>query len=252
MSPNKTGMPLLSRSVERGGPKSPIRSLIWFNAGTFILGLLVILSPLELIFRRFSCDNQGTASGGHKISSNSVLLHEPIPHASNGVDRFNSDGIRDHDYSLAKPAGIKRVLVLGDDVVSGYGIAAEETLPRQLEAALKAKAQPVEVLNFGVSGYGTQQEVEFFQIKGIKYQPDVVVLIYVLNDNRHASQELRDLADLGFRGAPRLPNLNPFKRAAATVYHSSRLLQFLGSQFRIERRLAFLQEYPRLMRLCPG
>src|SRR5688572_15582607 len=131
-------MPLLGRSVERGGPKSPIRSLIWFNAGTFILGLLVILSPLELIFRKFSYDNQGTTSGGHKISSNSVLLHEPIPHASNGVDRFNSDGIRDHEYSLARPAGIKRVLVLGDDVVSGYGIAAEETLPRQLEAALKA------------------------------------------------------------------------------------------------------------------
>src|SRR5262249_46061030 len=147
-----------------------------------------------------------------------------------------------------KPPGITRILFLGDDVVSGYGVAPEEVIPKRLEAALKARGRPVEVLNFGVSGYDTQQEVEFFQIRGIKYQPDVVVLAYVLNDNRYASQELRDLCDVEFQGGADAPLSNAFTRGAAALFQSSRLLQFLGSQcHHIARRLAFLQPYPHLM-----
>jgi hypothetical protein len=146
-----------------------------------------------------------------------------------------------------KPAGTKRILVLGDDQVYGYGVAGEDSLPKQLEAAYKANAQSVEVLNFGVLGYDTEQEIEFLNTRGIKYHPDIVVLGYVLNDNRYASQELRDLSDLKFVAAPMPPIANPFKRAAASLLHSSRFLQFLGSQGRIERKLPSLQDYPRLL-----
>src|SRR5262249_16023434 len=81
-----------------------------------------------------------------------------------------------------------------------------------------------------------------------KYQPDVVVLAYVLNDNRYASQELRDLCDVEFQGGADAPLSNAFTRGAAALFQSSRLLQFLGSQcHHIARRLAFLQPYPHLM-----
>jgi hypothetical protein len=136
---------------------------------------------------------------------------------------------------------------LGDDVVYGYGVASKDSLPKQLEAAYKANAKSVEVLNFGVLGYDTQQEVEFFKVRGLKYSPEIVVVVYVMNDNRYASQELRDLSDVKFLAAPRRPNPNLLKRGAAAVFHSSRLLQFLGSQWQVERKLPFLLDYPRLI-----
>jgi hypothetical protein len=160
---------------------------------------------------------------------------------------MNGDGLYDHQYPVAKPAGTKRILVLGDDVVYGNGESLADTLPKRLEAAYKATGKSVEVLNFGVSGYDTHQEIEFFKTTGLKYRPDIVVVVYVLNDNRYASQELRDLSDVEFVAARRPPNPNLLKRGAAAVFHSSRLLQFLGAQWHIERRFPFLRDCPRLI-----
>ncbi len=45
-----------------------------------------------------------------------------------------------------------RLAVFGDSLIAGYGLAAEDTLPVRLEAALRARGIAVEVLNAGVSG----------------------------------------------------------------------------------------------------
>jgi hypothetical protein len=39
-------------------------------------------------------------------------------------------------------------------------------------------------MNFGVSGYNTRQEVETLKVRGLQYQPDIVVVAYCLNDRR--------------------------------------------------------------------
>jgi hypothetical protein len=217
------------------------------NAGTLLLSLMLAFVCAEIIFRKFAPTVQEGEAGGHRVSRNPVLLHEPIPGSSATVDKLNSDGLRDREYPVVKPAGIRRILVLGDDVVYGYGIASEDSLPKTLEAMYQANGQSVEVVNFGVSGYGTEQEVEFFKTKGIKYHPDIVVLAYVLNDNRYASQELRDLSDFKFLAAPRPRSANPFKRGLAWLLRSSRFLQFLGAQWHIESKLPSLRDYPRLI-----
>src|SRR5262245_40505528 len=216
-------------------------SLVLINAGTFLFSLLLAFAGAEIVFRLFSSNTQET--GGHRPSLNPVLLHEPVLGHSN----TNSDGLRGREYSIVKPAGTKRILVLGDDVVYGLGIAVEDTLPKQLEAAYKANAQAVEVLNFGVSGYDTEQEIEFLKTKGLKYHPDIVILGYVLNDNRYASQELRDLSDVKYLAAPRQTIANPLKRAAASLFHSSRFLQFLGAEWHLEGKFPFLEDCPRLI-----
>jgi lysophospholipase L1-like esterase len=48
----------------------------------------------------------------------------------------------------------------------------------------------VEVLNLSVSGFDTVQEVEFLVVKGLAYEPDVVLIAYCLNDLMLASREL--------------------------------------------------------------
>lgn len=45
-----------------------------------------------------------------------------------------------------------RILVLGDSLSAGYGLAAEDSFPAQLEKALKAEGHDVRVINAGVSG----------------------------------------------------------------------------------------------------
>jgi acyl-CoA thioesterase-1 len=56
--------------------------------------------------------------------------------------------------ACAAPAAAKtlKLVVLGDSLSAGYGVAPGKTFPDQLQAALKAKGWDVEVVNAGVSG----------------------------------------------------------------------------------------------------
>jgi acyl-CoA thioesterase-1 len=57
--------------------------------------------------------------------------------------------------ALAAPAaaeGAARIVVLGDSLASGYGVAADEAFPARLEARLAAAGIDAEVLNAGVAG----------------------------------------------------------------------------------------------------
>lgn len=102
--------------------------------------------------------------------------------------RVSAQGFRTPQVAVPKPAGTKRVLVLGDSVTWGAGVREEETFARKLEHALGAElACPVEVVNAGVSGYGTLEELDVLEREGIGFEPDVVLVYYVENDNQSVS-----------------------------------------------------------------
>lgn len=112
------------------------------------------------------------------------LGYELIPNSRGfawGVDvQVNADGFRDRSYARPKPAGTARVVVLGDSIVFGTGLAAEETFAKQLEAHLAPRA--IEVLNLGVPGYDVAQEVALLEHVALAYEPDVVLVGYSVND----------------------------------------------------------------------
>jgi len=93
--------------------------------------------------------------------------------------KINSQGLRDKEYAPAKPEGVKRLLVLGDSFVWGYGVETEEIFTEQLETLWGGR---VEVLNLGVSGYGTGQELLYLEREGLKHQPDAVLVVLASND----------------------------------------------------------------------
>jgi len=95
---------------------------------------------------------------------------------------ISSQGLRDREFAIPKPAGVKRVLVLGDSVTYGEAVAAEETFPKQLEQMLKRPGQTVEVINAGVRGYTAYNEVQYYLERGRLFQPDVVIVALCLND----------------------------------------------------------------------
>lgn len=97
---------------------------------------------------------------------------------------INSLGMRDREYSVQKPRGTHRILVLGGSFTWGYGVADDEVFTEVLEAKFAEIGDArYEVLNTGVSGWSTDQELLFLIDEGFQYDPDIVVLSFNLMEN---------------------------------------------------------------------
>ncbi|MCC7262121.1 MAG: SGNH/GDSL hydrolase family protein [Candidatus Latescibacteria bacterium] len=92
--------------------------------------------------------------------------------------RINAVGLRDREVVPEKAPGRQRILCFGDSFVEGWGVAQEERVSEGLQRLLGG----AEVVNFGVAGYGTDQEWLLFEKMGQQYQPDWVVLFFYGND----------------------------------------------------------------------
>jgi hypothetical protein len=96
--------------------------------------------------------------------------------------RINSDGLRDREHAKPKPADTIRIAVLGDSFSEAMHVPMEQTfwslLERQLQECNVFPGRKVEVINFGVSGYGTAQELLTLRQKVWDYSPDVIVLAF--------------------------------------------------------------------------
>jgi lysophospholipase L1-like esterase len=105
---------------------------------------------------------------------------------------INSKGLRNRETPYDKPAGTKRILVLGDSMTEGLQVPGEATFSSRLESRLNGPGRPpVEVINGGVSHYGTSNELLFYRHEGSRYQPDVVILAFLTtNDVMNNSHEL--------------------------------------------------------------
>jgi lysophospholipase L1-like esterase len=95
---------------------------------------------------------------------------------------YNERGLRDRPI-LPKAPDEYRILALGDSVTFGWGVDQDKTFAARLESMLPSRLhRPVRVINSGVGGYNTVQEVTYFKQEGIALQPDLVLLTYVQND----------------------------------------------------------------------
>ncbi|MFP6621168.1 MAG: GDSL-type esterase/lipase family protein [Pirellulaceae bacterium] len=95
---------------------------------------------------------------------------------------INSRGLRDREYSDEKPPGTRRILVLGDSYTWGYGVGDKEIYTEVLETLLQEKYPHYEIINAGVSGWGTDQQYLFLLQEGLNYSPDLVIVAHFIND----------------------------------------------------------------------
>jgi lysophospholipase L1-like esterase len=105
--------------------------------------------------------------------------------------KINSYGFRDREYRLEKGSGVYRIITIGDSITFGNLLQAEDVYPEQLEALYEAEGKHVEVLNLGLGGYNTLQEVSTLEQIGIQFAPDLVVVGYCINDIGDTSPNLR-------------------------------------------------------------
>jgi hypothetical protein len=113
-----------------------------------------------------------------------------------GADfEVNSAGFRDREHTLEKPVGVIRVAVLGDSYIEALQVPAEAMFATALEHELNSRKvfgpKRVEVLSFGVSGFGTAQELLMLRHHVWQFDPDHVLLAFLPgNDIRNNSREL--------------------------------------------------------------
>ena len=166
-----------------------IRTLI---QSSILLGASLLLAFLfcELVVRQLApqaIQPRIVRDAGFGIRDNEPNAH--VTHSSPGEYVIqistNADGLRgDKNYQRARSPHSYRIALLGDSFVFGYGCNDDEVVSAVLEKQLNSSSggSPVEVLNFGVSGFGQAEELILYRNKIRLYHPDSVVLFYFEND----------------------------------------------------------------------
>jgi lysophospholipase L1-like esterase len=91
----------------------------------------------------------------------------------------NSDGLLGKPYTINRVPGNLRIAVLGDSFTSGEAVSPDKKFTGVWETKLSEKLPPrVEVINFGVGGTGTWQQLQRFHTKAQRYKPDLTVLAF--------------------------------------------------------------------------
>src|SRR5579883_2647859 len=111
--------------------------------------------------------------------------------------RINSRGFRDRERTFEKPADTFRIAVLGNSWTEALQVPQEKTYTAVLEQQLNDRkcfaGKRVEVLNFGVAGYSTAQELLLLRQKVWNYHPDLILLaIYPARDIANNIRELNN------------------------------------------------------------
>lgn len=91
---------------------------------------------------------------------------------------INRHGFRGPDFSMPKTSDRPRLVLLGDSVVLGWGVAWEQTLCPQLQRALP----DWEVVGLGVNSWNTRNQAEYLRVHGSDLAADAMVWIIVSND----------------------------------------------------------------------
>jgi hypothetical protein len=144
--------------------------------------------------------------------------------------RVSGDGLRDVEHSKEKPAGTLRIAVIGDSYAEALQVPLENAFWKIAETRLQdcgaLGERRVEMINFGVSGYGTAQELITLQRRVWAYAPDVVLLaVTTNNDVSDNSRELKKTGEIPYfvlRG-DRLELDDSFRENMAFRWRTSKL-----------------------------
>ena len=115
---------------------------------------------------------------------------EPNQHSQ--TININSDGFRGPEISKEKQDNTYRIIVVGGSTTFGSGVKDDETHPAHLQKIFDSKELDfkVEVINGGVPGAWSENEIRFIKEKMIDYEPDLFIVYDGVNDIQRTEMEL--------------------------------------------------------------
>ena len=176
--------------------------------------------------------------------------------------RINNEGLRDREHSKTKPADTFRIAVVGDSYAEALQVPMEAAFWMVLEKKLnECKVfgnKGVEAINFGVSGYGTAQELLMLRTRVWQYSPDLVLLTVTTNndvtDNVRALKKSNDIPYFVFQNGKltlddSFKNTRAFRarrsalsRLGHWIHDHSRLIQAIRA---VNRKFKYWLDAPR-------
>jgi hypothetical protein len=146
---------------------------------------------------------------------------------------INSDGLRDDEHTTAKAPDTIRIAVIGDSYPEALSVSLDEAfwrvMVKKLEECDAVSGKKIEVLNFGVSGYGTAQELLTLREQVWKYSPDFVLLAVTTNnditDNSRVLKKTDEIPYFVFRNN-QLALDDSFKDSRAFQWRQSAVSRF--------------------------
>jgi len=171
-------------------------------------------------------------------STNPRLIYELNPN----YPGINSLGMAQREFDASSLQGRIVIAVVGDS--HAYSVESPNharAFPATLEHHLNASAgaQTFTVLNFGVPGYNTVQELEVLRSKALRFKPDLVILQYCINDE-HIANYIQ----------PRFVRLN--RAIHSNVFLTTAWTTFLYSDFGRRHALSYAEHLPDLLLFAPG
>ncbi len=174
------------------GKRAIFQNLLLFFGG---LAAAVLLCEAALRIADFSSPHFYTFDDtvGHRLLPGARGWYRGEGHA---LVEINGDGLRDREHAIAKPPNTLRIAVLGDSFAEALQVSREEAfwavMERRLDSCMATRGARVEALNFGVSGYGTTEELLTLRDRVWKYDPDIVLLAFLTaNDVQDNSKRLQ-------------------------------------------------------------
>ncbi len=179
----------------------PLRPPVLKKLSLSLVALLLALGAAEVGLRAVGAapDVSVIQKGRFRLAANPKIGFEPVPLAYHGESMSfydyqgasNSLGFRDGEHAVAKPPGVYRIVIIGDSIAAGLRVERTADLfPDVLERLLRGQGVRAEVLNFAVSGYNTQQEVETLKDRALAYRPDLVIVAYSLTDRERVDGDI--------------------------------------------------------------
>jgi len=216
-----------------------------FSVLVVMAAVLVTAILLEVSLRLL-----GYGGAPESIIRNMMLVDDPvldwryIPNSKfqqgKITNQYNNIGFRGESHAVEKPSGVVRIVVIGDSVTEGYGVEWKDVFASIVQMNL---GSGYEIINLGMGGLNTPQEIHILEEAGLQYTPDYVVVNLVLNDcdffssmkagRRHAEQMEEKIAWLGIKVSPELKRL--MKSSALLYFVSQRFADLWGRLIGEER-----------------
>ncbi|MBI2037813.1 MAG: SGNH/GDSL hydrolase family protein [Candidatus Magasanikbacteria bacterium] len=227
------------------------------NILTLVIALLLSLIGIEFFLRMFDPTDFDMLT---RINEDGFVTHKT------NVDRgrydgevkrkvhvkTNSLGFVGEEFIKEKNEGALRVAVLGDSFAQGIQIDYEKTyvylLKNNLQSSLASNPsssyKSAEVLNFGIGGMGTADEMKYYSKYASQYHPDVVVLSFYLGN---------DISDNGyyFEDREKLLSSSTADWDAVPQYGAVKGKDFLALKDKIYRKLAIVRFMDKAVRTLP-
>lgn len=161
---------------------------IWKNILLLVIVVILFLIFFEVFLRLFLPQNACIGDFDEplrvfKFAPNSECIWNGYTNEFKVPIKFNNKGYRDYSYSLNHPLGITRIAVVGDSYVAALQVPFDNMFTKKLERKLNQNKKKYEVMGFGISGMGTEQEKILLEKEILKYNPNIVILAFTVGND---------------------------------------------------------------------